>query len=67
MALFLGFSFLTGVELIYFVIEYFLELIINLIKSHMMSADQISVPEKKRMSTQAQYRTTHIIAFKAPI
>lgn len=65
-ALFLGFSFLTGVELIYFVIEYFLELLINLIKSH-ISVDRISVPEKKRMSTRAQYRKTHITAFKAPI
>lgn len=66
-ALFLGFSFLTGVELIYFVIEYLLELIINLIKSHMMRADRISVPEMKRMSTRAQYRATHITTFKAPI
>jgi hypothetical protein len=32
LALFLGFSFMSGVELIYFVIEYFIETIIKSIK-----------------------------------
>lgn len=66
-ALFLGFSFLTGVELIYFVIEYLLELIINLIKPHMTRAGRISPTQTGRFWTKlTTYRTTtHITMFKA--
>jgi hypothetical protein len=52
-ALFLGFSFLTGIELVYFVIEFILELFVNLISSHI--PDRVSVPQKKWMSTPARY------------
>lgn len=49
-ALFLGFSFLTGIEIVYFFIEFILEVFVNLIPSHIIT-DQISVPQRMKMST----------------
>lgn len=50
-ALFLGFSFLTGVELIYFIIEHIIDLIIKLIKkfsTHIISMHQISGSRERK-------------------
>lgn len=54
-AFFLGFSFLTGIEMFYFIIEYFLELAIILINSCVIKVDRISVVEQRKMSTRASY------------
>lgn len=55
MAFFLGFSFLTGIEMLYFIIEFIIELVIVLINSCVINVDRISVAKPKEMSTRARY------------